>query len=220
MGELEVPGMQKLAAIVIAGLIAATQLVGCTRSGDGESEQSPSTPTAATSPASTQSPMSPATSPTATPRSTAPSPTLPVGFSEAAKRGGTAPARASLLRTIRFGRHSGYDRVVFEFAGPIPAYAVRYVGQIRQDPSDRPVPLEGKAFLSVVMQGGTLDTTPQVDDPAQAQSYEGPRRTQPDLSVVEEIAAAGDFEAVLTFGVGLDNRALSGCSGSGIQPAS
>ena len=199
--------MRKLVAIVIGGLVAATQLLGCARIGGEQSEQPPPTPAAATSPAPTQSTTSPASSSPAAPRSAAPSPTLPAGFSEAAKKGGTAPARASLLRAIRFGRHSGYDRVVFEFAGPTPAYAVKYVDQVRQDPSDRPVPLKGTAFLSVVMQGGTLDTTPQVDDPAQAKSYEGPRRTQPDLSAVEEIAAAGDFEAVLSFGVGLDNRA-------------
>ena len=54
-----------------------------------------------------------------------------------------------------------------------PAYDVKYVDQVRQDPSDRPVELQGTAFLSVVMQGGTLDTTLQVDDPAEAQSYKG-----------------------------------------------
>ena len=79
--------------------------------------------------------------------------------------------------------------------------------QVRQDPSDRPVQLQGTAFLSVVMQGGTLDTTSQVDDTAEAQSYNGPRRLQPDLSAVQEIAVVGDFEGVLSFGVGLDDRA-------------
>ena len=57
------------------------------------------------------------------------------------------------------------------------------------------------------MPGGTLDTTPQVTDPTNARSYAGPRRIRPDLDVVEEIAAAGDFEGVLTFGVGIDERA-------------
>jgi hypothetical protein len=97
--------------------------------------------------------------------------------------------------------------VVFEFTGPPPAYQVTYVNEVREDPSDRPVALEGDAFLLVVMHGGTLDTTPQVTDPKQARSYAGPRRIRPDLDVVEEIAAAGDFEAVLSFGIGIDERA-------------
>jgi hypothetical protein len=82
---------------------------------------------------------------------------------------------------------------------------VKYVAEVRHDPSDRPVELQGTAFLSVVMQGGTLDTTLQVDDPAEAQSYKGPRRLQPDLSAVQDIAVAGDFEGVLSFGVGVDH---------------
>ena len=71
----------------------------------------------------------------------------------------------------------------------------------------------GDAFLSAVMPGGTLDTTPQVTDPTNARSYAGPRRIRPNLDVVEEIAAAGDFEGVLTFGVGIDERARSGSCG-------
>ena len=39
-----------------------------------------------------------------------------------------------------------------------------------------------------------------------ARSYTGPRRIRPDLDAVEEIAAAGDFEGVLSFGMGIDER--------------
>jgi hypothetical protein len=82
------------------------------------------------------------------------------------------------------------------------------VAEVTEDASGRPVPLEGEAFLLVVMPGGTLDTTPQVSDPSDAKKYEGPRRISPELANVQEIAAAGDFEAVLTFGIGLEHRDL------------
>ncbi len=111
------------------------------------------------------------------------------------------------MRVVRAGRNAGYDRVVFEFSGLAPAYQVTYVDGVREDPSDRPVSLDGDAFLLVVMPGGTLDTTSQVTDPTTARSYTGPRRIRPNLDAVEEIAAAGDFEGVLSFGIGIDERA-------------
>ena len=203
--------MRWLAVAVIGTMMGVTQLTGCTRTGDGveaesSSPQSPTSRAASNSaPTSTTSP--PSAKPSSTPSNPQISARLPAGFSTSAKKGGTAPTRAGLLRVIRSGRHVGYDRIVFEFTGRPPAYEVRYVDQVRQDPSDRPVELQGTAFLSVVMRGGTLDTTSQVDDPAEAQSYKGPRRLQPDLSAVQEIAVAGDFEGVLSFGVGLDHRA-------------
>ena len=202
--------MRWLAVAVIGSMVGVTQLTGCTRAGDGVETESPSPPSPTSSAASNSAATSTANSPSTTPSSASSSPQesprLPAGFSTSPKKGGTPPARAELLRLIRSGRHVGYDRIVFEFTGSPPAYDVRYVDQVRQDPSDRPVRLQGTAFLSVVMPGGTLDTTLQVDDPAKAQSYKGPRRLQPDLSAVQEIAVAGDFEGVLSFGVGLDRR--------------
>jgi hypothetical protein len=203
--------MHRLAVAVIGSMMGVTQLTGCTRTGDGGAEESSSpvspTSSAASNSAATSTTSPPSATPSSTPSNPQVSARLPAGFSTSAKKGGTAPARAELLRVIRSDRHVGYDRIVFEFTGTPPAYDVRYVDQVRQDPSDRLVQLQGTAFLSVVMPGATLDTTSQVDDPAEAQSYKGPRRLQPDLSAVQEIAVASDFEGVLSFGVGLDHRA-------------
>ena len=206
----------------LVGTVAGfSLLVGCTQGGPDDTSPSPSAPgTTAVSPSpATPTPTATTTStrtttptPRPSPTASSPSPTgsmspqLPSGFSLKAKQGGTAPARASLLRVIRTGRHPGYDRVVFEFVGPAPAYQVQYVAEVRHDPSGRPVSLEGDAFLLVVMPGGTLDTTPQVSDPSEARSYRGPRRISPELQNVREIAAAGDFEAVLSFGIGVAHR--------------
>jgi hypothetical protein len=123
----------------------------------------------------------------------------------AAVRPVAAPASAAgLLQAIRTGRHDGYDRLVLQFGGPTaPAHRIRYVDQVRADPSDRPVPLGGHAFLSVVLDGATLDTSPREADPGRAQRYTGPVRVSPGLPQLKEVAVAGDFEGVLSFGVGL-----------------
>ncbi len=121
--------------------------------------------------------------------------------------GGVRPATtapAGLLQAIRTGRHPGYDRLVFEFGGTTaPAHAIRYVDKVTTDPADKPVPLRGSAFLYVVVHGGTLDTTPRVADPSQGQRYTGPTRVTPLLPMLSEAAVAGDFESVLSFGVGV-----------------
>jgi hypothetical protein len=114
---------------------------------------------------------------------------------------------ASLLNVIRVAEQPGYERVVFEFDGLAPAYDVRYVDQVREDPTGKSVPLAGNAFLLVVMPGGTLDTAFQETNPADARSYHGPQRIRPDLQQVKEIAAVGDVEAVLSFGIGVDHQA-------------
>ncbi len=69
-----------------------------------------------------------------------------------------------------------------------------YVDEVRADPSDRLVPLAGHAFLRVVF------------DPAR---YAGRSRVTPNLPLLKEVAAAGQFEAVLSFGVGLDRVAAT-----------
>jgi hypothetical protein len=187
-------------------VLASLSLVSaCARIESPSSSLSPSTPppsTAASSSAVT-SPSASAPTQTATPSASS---ALPSGFSTQPQSGGSTPSPASLLRVIRTGRHGGFDRIVFEFAGPAPAYDVRYVRRVVEDPSGRPLTLDGNATLQVVLRGATLNTTPQVPDPSSAESYKGPRRIQPDLQNVQEIALAGDFEAVLSFGVGVADR--------------
>jgi hypothetical protein len=100
------------------------------------------------------------------------------------------------------------DRVVFAFHGrTVPDVTTTYVDRITEDPSDRPVPLLGSTFLSVVFHGGRLDTAPIESDPAKVVRYEGPTRLTPRYPVLRELAASGDFEAVLSFGLGLAHRA-------------
>jgi hypothetical protein len=118
--------------------------------------------------------------------------------------GTTAPAVAaqqtSTLVAIRAAHHPDHDRVVFEFTGPVPAQRdVGYVPELIGDPSGLPVPVAGDAVLQVRMAPARGH-----DDNGNV-TYGPTRRTYP-LPNVIQVVNSGDFEGVLTFGVGLAQR--------------
>jgi hypothetical protein len=128
--------------------------------------------------------------------------TLVVSSLAAAALAVAAPAGAQSVPTLvdaRAGRHPGFDRVVFEFRGAVPQHRIRYVGQLVQDGSGNPVSVAGAADLKVVFHGANAhdqDGSPSVS----------PRRFSPGLPAVREIAQVGDFEAVVSYGIGIDHR--------------
>jgi hypothetical protein len=106
---------------------------------------------------------------------------------------------APTLVDVRAAGHPGFDRVVFEFRGAVPEHRVRYVDQLVEDGSGKPVSVAGTADLEVVFQGANAhhsDGTPSVS----------PRRFSPKLTAVKEVAQIGDFEAVVSYGIGVDRR--------------
>ena len=113
-----------------------------------------------------------------------------------------APAGAQATPTlvdVRAGRHPGFDRVVFEFRGGVPEHRVGHVDRLVQDGSGHPVAVAGAADLEVVFQGVNAhddDGTPTVARP----------RFSPGLAAVREVAQVGDFEAVVSYGIGVDRR--------------
>jgi hypothetical protein len=113
-----------------------------------------------------------------------------------------APAgaqEAPTLVDVRAGRHPGFDRVVFEFRGAVPEHRIDYVDQLVQDGSGNPVAVAGAADLEVVLEGANahdVDGTPTVS----------PRRFSPGLPAVKELAQVGDFEAVVSYGIGVDSE--------------
>src|SRR5262245_51564483 len=75
------------------------------------------------------------------------------------------PRAAGVLFAIRTAKHSDHDSVEFEFGGPQPPPENhQYEPEIRFDPSDQPVPLQGKAFLRVVFHGAALDNLAYEND--------------------------------------------------------
>ena len=100
---------------------------------------------------------------------------------------------------ITAGQHPGYDRVVFRFSGPVPARRnIRYVTRLIADPSGRGIAIAGRAILEV---GLSL---------AEAHTGTG-AGTAPDRIVfalpnVMIAVRSGDFESVVSYGIGLAAR--------------
>jgi hypothetical protein len=133
-----------------------------------------------------------ATSPAST--ATVSSPDFPTGGEDIA-----------YLTEVRVGRHEGFDRVVWNFDGPAPSYRIGYVDlPVTEDGSGNVVQLEGEAALQAIfspasgvdMSGPELETV-----------YTGPDRIDGDsagTTAVRAIVETGDFEATLSWAVGLD----------------
>jgi hypothetical protein len=116
---------------------------------------------------------------------------------------GAGPAESPLsarLRRIRAGRNKAFDRLVFDLDGPVPGVQVQYVDALHHQGSGDVIPLHGRAVVQVDVHPATAHTDggdPTMTDPL------------PDLTgfaVFRELADAGDFEAQLTWGIGVAAR--------------
>jgi hypothetical protein len=89
-----------------------------------------------------------------------------------------APEGLPELEAVEVGHHDAFDRVVFRFSSHVPGYNVNYVPEVRADPSDEPIPLEGNAFMIVAMHSVASG---QVGAPPAPQDRQTPR--SPELSL-------------------------------------
>jgi hypothetical protein len=118
-----------------------------------------------------------------------------------------APSTAkatSLLDRVAVGHHEGYDRVVFEFRDEgLPGYRVEYVEPpLKEDGSGAPVSVAGSAFVVVRMEPASgFDLNSGEGELV----YKGPKRL-PGTGVVKEVVRSGDFEAVLSWAIGLEAK--------------
>jgi hypothetical protein len=108
-------------------------------------------------------------------------------------------ARANIT-DVRVGTHDGYDRIVFQFRGGIPEFDIASARPpFTADPSGQPLTVNGSAFLSITLHGGTKQTD------SGASSYSGPRNFAVDFPTLLNLVEGGDFEAVSTWYVGLSD---------------
>jgi hypothetical protein len=121
--------------------------------------------------------------------------------------GAAVGSETALLERIAVGRHEGYDRVVFQFENTLPGYRVEYVQPpLKEDGSGKPVSVKGNAVVVVRMEpasGFDLNTGEGV------MVYKGPKRIDAagaGTSVAQELVRTGDFEAVLSWAVGLSDK--------------
>jgi hypothetical protein len=114
----------------------------------------------------------------------------------------------ALLDRVAVGGHQGFDRIVFQFRNGLPGYQVEYVEPpLKQDGSGNVIQVKGNAYLQVRMEPASgFDVTTGEGELV----YKGPKRIDgaaAGSSVVEEVVRLGDFEAVLTWVIGLGKRA-------------
>src|SRR6202022_3838525 len=113
-------------------------------------------------------------------------------------RSGGAASAAATVSAIRIAHHDGYDRLVIGFAtsNNMPQYQLtqQATSHFVRDASGQPVTLDGTAGLRLVLRNA--DITPGA-----------PTDLKPALPSVREVAQIGNFERVVSYGVGLGTPA-------------
>lgn len=114
------------------------------------------------------------------------------------KRRDDAPV--AVLREVRAAEQQGFDRVVFEFEGSsVPGYRIGYVDRPAQCGSGEPVAVAGEARLQVQLLPAQAHT--EAGEPTVAE-----RERRLDLPVLQELESTCDFEADVTWVLGLVSR--------------
>jgi hypothetical protein len=107
------------------------------------------------------------------------------------------------LTNVRAGRHDCYDRLVIDLGGTTSfnQWSVGYVNQVRTDPADQLVTLQGGARLQIRLRGVNGDSyaVAQQADPLHVVNVSGFR-------TLRQVALTGSFENVTSFGVGVRAR--------------
>lgn len=102
------------------------------------------------------------------------------------------------LTDIRIAGHPGSDRIVWQFDDGLPEVELRQgIPPFTTDPAGQPLPVEGEAFLQIVFHGASRGG---LDGPI---TYDGPTDFDPMLPELWQVRMAGDFEATMTFILGL-----------------
>jgi hypothetical protein len=110
-------------------------------------------------------------------------------------------AKAPRVVDLRFAAHQGFDRVVIQVRGAIPGDAIHYRRTFTYDGSGNPVPIHGRAGLTVSL------SPAYAHDNNGHNVYDGPRIARPHLDTLRALAFTGDFEGQVSFAFALTHRA-------------
>jgi len=114
-------------------------------------------------------------------------------FTCADRSGGVAGAAAT-VSSIRTAHHDGYDRLVIDFAtaNSMPQYQLtrQATSTFVRDASGQPVTLVGSAGIRAVLRNADISSGVASD-------------LKPNLPAIREVAQIGNFERVVSYGVGL-----------------
>lgn len=109
--------------------------------------------------------------------------------------------RRPRLSKIRVGRHARFDRVVFQFVGGRPSYAVSYAAVPRSGGSGAPIPFGGTAALQIDMGARTF-----IDTEGFPLLFTPTAPFKPRLPTLRTVRYGGEFEALATFGASVKAR--------------
>lgn len=123
---------------------------------------------------------------------------------------GRPPASTMLLTSVGTESDLCRDRITFDFKdanGAEPGYTVEYrpaADAQTEDASGNHIPIEGNAFLVVRFEPAA---TADISGANLERTYTGPRTIKPDdMRWVKQVSKTGDFEAVLTWAIGLSEQ--------------
>jgi hypothetical protein len=102
------------------------------------------------------------------------------------------------LSGVDTGCHATFDRFVIHIASGMSGYDVRYVSRVVADPSGNPVALQGSKRIRVVVHPARGHTT--------AGASLLPATLTPLCPNLRQVKRAGDFEGVVSFGLGLARK--------------
>src|SRR5947208_16084996 len=118
-------------------------------------------------------------------------------FTCADKAGGVAAASGTVY-DLRVAHHDGYDRLVIDFptTNSMPQYQLnrQATAHFVRDASGQPVTLSGSAGIRVVLRNAEIVNA-------------APSDLKPNLPEIREVAQIGNFERVVSYGVGLSTPA-------------
>ncbi|HET7573356.1 MAG TPA: hypothetical protein VFJ77_11890 [Gaiellaceae bacterium] len=128
----------------------------------------------------------------------------PDGGATAARHAEGAPP-TRYLTGVSVTRTDCAEEISFAFEHGAPGYRISYEPAARaqsEDASGRHIPVAGSAFLVVRLDDAA---TARSDGSTLTRTYSGPRRVG-GAEHVREVVKTGDFEAVVTWAIGLDGR--------------
>ena len=119
-------------------------------------------------------------------------------FSTAPKAGPASGSTQAQVAALSVSRHPGFDRIVIRFKFSRPGYKAHYVSKVIADGSGLPVTLLGSRSLLVRL------------EPARAHTMAGSavvlRVVTPRFPAIRQVKVSGDFEGVVSLGVGINGR--------------
>ena len=115
----------------------------------------------------------------------------------------SGPVTGALFSNVRAGRQDCYDRLVIDIRGTsaMKSYRVEYVRQVTEDPSGRPVPLRGGAYLQIAV-GAWDHSASGTYNPANRREL----ANVTGFRTFRQVAWAGSSEGISSVGLGVRAR--------------